>query len=259
MTRCSRPIRHGWRAFSIGLFALTVGACGDQNLFESLADDDATAAQIEAAKIAIDDGNFNEAIAILQGLCGTSTTAPTCDAETASLLASAFAGRAGVNVFDLIENSVDVGSGTTLSSLSTFSLLLSAPTPADKSDMHNAVEILAGLANPTANQNLQMAIYAMADAVVTVGVDLTNGFNPSTGFPNTVPPNGAAVEAVNATEGTLLQVADDLDLALDGLAGAGLENEDLRDDIELLEAEIDADDDGDVSGDEMQQFLANLS
>lgn len=254
--RATRRVFHGWW---VGLFAWALSACGDQNLFERLAEDDTTAAEVESAKIAIDDGNFTGAIAILQGLCGTSTSAPTCDAETASLLASAFAGRAGLNVFDLIENSVTIGSGSTLGSLSTFSTLLSAPTAGDKGDLHTAVDILAGLSNPTPNQYLQLAIYAMADAVVTVGVDLTDGFHPTTGHPNTVPPDAPAVQAVDATEGTLLQVATDLDRTLDGLAGAGLQNEDLRDDIEQLEREIDADNDGAVSADEMQQFLDGLS
>ncbi len=240
-----------------GLLAGALLACGDENLFESLADDNTTVAEVESAKIAIDNGNFTQAIATLQGLCGTSTTAPTCDAETASLLASAFAGRAGLNVFDLIENSVDVASGTTLSSLSTFSTLLFSPTADDKSDLHDAVDILENLLTPTANQDLQMAIYAMADAVVTVGVDLTGGFDPTTGLPNTIPPDAAAVQAVDDTEGTLLQVANDLDLAIQGLAGAGLENEDLRNDIEELEDLIDSDDSGTVEAAEMRAFLAN--
>jgi hypothetical protein len=245
--------------FCVGLLAVVLGACGDQNLFESFADDNTTVAEVESAKIAIDDGNYTRAIAILQGLCGTSTTAPTCDAETASLLASAFAGRAGMNVFDLIENSVDIGAGSTLSSLSTFSRLLLSPTPQDKSDLHAAVSILEGLSNPTANQNLQMAIYAMADAVVTVGVDLTNGFDGTTGLPNTIP-DLPTIQNAEAANQTLTDVANDLDLALEGLSDPELEleNEDLKNDIEDLEAAIDTNQDGTVSAAEMQSFLQNL-
>ena len=246
------------RVVSAGLLSVILGACGDQNLFDSLSNDNTTAAKVESAKIAIDDGKFTQAIGILQELCGTDVSAPACDAETASLLASAYAGRAGVNVFDLIENSGGVLSGMTTSSLSTFSTLLSAPTDDDKSDLHDAVTILEGLSNPTANQNLQMAIYAMADAVVTVGVDLTDGYNSSSGRPNTVPLTIQPIEAAEASEGTLSQVASDLELAIEGLDGAGLGNENLKNDIENLRDQIDQPPrDGVISSDEMLAFLQN--
>jgi hypothetical protein len=258
MTKRNRSSSRTSSVFWVGLFAAMLGACGDQNLFDGMADDNTTTAEVESAKIAIDNGDFDAAIAILQGLCGTNSSAPTCDGETAILLASAFAGRAGVNVFDLVENSVAAVSGSTLSSLSTFSTLLPLPSASDKSDLHNAVTILVSLSSPTANQNLQMAIYAMADAVVTVGVDLTDGFNSTTGFPNTVPPDAATVQVVDAAYGTLLQVANDLDLAIQGLDASGLGNEDLKNDIEALEDAIDTNQDGTVSAAEMQLFLQNL-
>jgi hypothetical protein len=246
------------RAFVVGALAAVVGACGDANLFDSMSNDDTTTAEVESARIAIDDGDFDAAIATLQSLCGTNTAAPTCDGETASLLSSAFAGRAGLNVFDLIENSVDAVSGSTLSSLSTFSTLLPLSSTRDKVDLHDAVDILASLSSRTANQNLQMAIYAMADAVVTVGVDLTGGFNSTTGFPNVVP-LVATIQNAQATNQTLTQVTTDLGLAIQGLDASGLGNEDLKSDIETLEAAIDADGNGDVSPTEMHSFLANLS
>ena len=243
----------GWAVLCAGLFGAALGACGDQNLFDSLSDDNTTAAKVESAKIAIDDGNFTQAISILQELCGTSTTAPTCDGETASLLASAFAGRAGVNVFDLIADSGGSLSGTTLASLSIFSLQFVAPTAGEKDDLHQSVEILANLANPTANQSLQMAVYAMADAVVTVGVDLTGGFDSDTGRPNTTPADAGVIQ-----NQTLSQVANDLALVLVGLDESGLGNEDLKDDILRLDEEIDQNQDGDVSAAEMYSFLVNL-
>jgi hypothetical protein len=258
MTKRKRFSCHAGRVFWAGLLAAILGGCGDQNLFDSAADDTSTTGEVEAAKIAIDNGDFDDALAILEGLCGTDTSSPSCDGETASLLSSAFAGRAGLNVFDLIENSVDAVSGSTLNSLSTFSTLLPVPSTRDKSDLHDAVEILASLSTRTANQNLQMAIYAMADAVVTVGVDLTGGFNSTTGFPNIIP-LVATIQNAEATNQTLTQVATDLDFAIQGLDASGLGNEDLRNDIEALEAAIDADGNGAVSAAEMNSFLAGLS
>jgi hypothetical protein len=102
-----------------------------------------------------------------------------------------------------------------------------------------------------------MAIYAMADAVVTVGVDLTNGFNSTTGRPNSVPLNPQAIDDVNTTSGTLGQVSNDLDLAIQGLDGSGLGNEDIRSDIEDLRRRLDPDLNNDVLSTEMHGFLAN--
>ncbi|MFZ5874996.1 MAG: hypothetical protein ACOYXU_01185 [Nitrospirota bacterium] len=257
MTTNNRTTRRASRVFWVGLLAAMLGACGDQNLFESMADDNSTTAEIESAKIAIDSGNFDDAIATLEGLCGTSPTAPTCDGETASLFASAYAGRAGVNVFDLIENSVNLTSGATLGSLATFSTLLPSPSTRDKSDLDDAVELLGSLAAPTANQNLQLSIYAMANAVVTVGVDLTGGFNGITGLPNVVP-DVTTIQNAQVTNQTLDEVASALDLAIQGLDASGLGTEDLKSDIEALETAIDADGNGVVSAAEMNSFLATL-
>ncbi|MEW6683667.1 MAG: hypothetical protein AB1451_12210 [Nitrospirota bacterium] len=253
MTKTNRSTRRVVSAFWVGLLAGALGACGDQNLFESLADGNTAEAKIESAKIAIDNGNYTEAIAILQGLCGTNPSAVTCDAETASLLASAYSGRAGLNVFDLIENSVNTTIGAT-NSFSSFSILMPSPSAGDVADLHAAVEILANLSNPTPNQYLQMAISAMADIVVTAGVELTNGFKPN-GRPNTVP-TLTEVQSAQSANGTVSQISDDLDLVVQGLAGVGLSNEDLTSDLAEIKTQLDGNNDSDVSDVELQAFLA---
>lgn len=243
-------------AMVAGVLATMLSACGEQNLFDGLSDQDTTAAKLEAAQIAVDSGDFTAAIASLETLCGTDSSAPTCDADTAALLGSAYAGRAGLNVFDLIAAVTNTASGTT-GSFSSFSTLLSAPTVNNKNDLHDAVALLASLSNPTPNQSLELALAAMADLVVTVGVDLTNGFDPTTGAPNTVP-NLVDVQNAETASGTVTQVSNDINLVVQGVAGSGLVNEDIINDINQVEDAIDTNQDGTVSAAELQAFLASL-
>jgi len=66
------------------LAVLTVG-CDDEDSFES---------NLEEAKIAIDDGNYDKAVSILTDLAQT--------AEVLDVLASAYAGQVGIDTFDIL-------------------------------------------------------------------------------------------------------------------------------------------------------------
>jgi hypothetical protein len=244
----------GWRLLVAGFVGATlVAGCGDSNLFEGLANDGTTQATVEGARVDIDNGNYTGAIAALQALCGTNLSAPTCDAQTASLLASAYSGRAGLDVLDLIQEATRTASGVT-SSFATFSALLPTLTESNKQDMHDAVTLLSGLISRTANQNLQMAVVAAADLIITVGVDLTSGFDATTGIP-TVIPTLAAVQQAETDNQTVTQVTNDLLLVTQGITGSGLAGEDLTNDITQIENALDADQSGTVSPDELQQYL----
>jgi hypothetical protein len=256
MTQTIRSMRYWMKVLFAGVLIGSLPACGDGNVFDSLSDHDTTAAKLEAARIAVDSGDFTVAIAALVTLCGADSSAPTCDADTAALLASAYAGRAGLNVFDLIAAVTNTTSGVT-GSFSSFSTLLPNPTANNKSDLHNAVTILSSLSTPTANQSLELAVVAMADIVVTIGVDLSGGFDTSTGVPNTVP-TLTDVQNAESASGTVTQVTNDLDLVVQGITGSGLADEDITDDINQVEDSIDTNQDGTVSASELQTFLAGL-
>ena len=246
----------GWSLLLAGFVGATlIAGCGNSNLFEGFANDGTTEATVEGARIDIDNGNYTAAIAALLALCGTNLSAPTCDRETASLLASAYSGRAGLDVLDLIQEATNTASGETRGSFATFSALLPALTESNKQDMHNAVTLLSGLTSRTANENLQMAVVAAADLIITVGVDLTNGFNTTTGAPNTSP-SLAAVQQAEASNGTVTQVTTDLSLMVQGVTGSGLAGEDLTNDITQIENDLDADQNGTVSDAELRAYLA---
>lgn len=76
--------------------SLGLSGCGDSNVFESMADDDTTAARQEKALDKINDGDFEAAIAILEDLDAD-------DPEVKRYLASAYAGKAGFDTLDLVE------------------------------------------------------------------------------------------------------------------------------------------------------------
>ncbi|HOJ13663.1 MAG TPA: hypothetical protein PLS81_09900 [Deltaproteobacteria bacterium] len=86
------------------VLALCAAGC-DSNVLGPVAKDDTREADIEEARMAIDDGDYDEAIAIL--LPHLSATDP--DARVAEPLASAYMGRAGLDVTYLIENIDDDG------------------------------------------------------------------------------------------------------------------------------------------------------
>lgn len=77
--------------------------CGDNNMLESVSDDSSKAADIEAAKMSLDDGNYQEAIDILEP--GYDESNP--DLEVTRILASAYMGKAGIDLTYILENAAD--------------------------------------------------------------------------------------------------------------------------------------------------------
>ncbi len=90
--------------FSLILLTLICAAllsgCGDSNMFESLADDTTTEAQVSNAVDALNSGDYNAAVAILEGM-------DTTDPEIKKYLASAYIGSTGFDTLKLIETMGD--------------------------------------------------------------------------------------------------------------------------------------------------------
>jgi hypothetical protein len=73
----------------------------DSNMLESIADDSSDAADIEEATIALNDGDYDEAISLLEGKFDPASP----DLEVGRILASAYMGKAGIDLTYIIENS----------------------------------------------------------------------------------------------------------------------------------------------------------
>lgn len=76
-----------------------MGGC-DSNTLGFLADDSGKQADIEEARIAVDNGSYDKAIRLLQDRYNPATPDP----EVAGILASAYMGRAGIDLTYILEN-----------------------------------------------------------------------------------------------------------------------------------------------------------
>ncbi len=84
---------------SLGIL-LCLAGCGS-NMLEALSDDSSHKAKFEEARMALDDGNYQEAIDIL----ASSYDASNPDPEAVRILASAYMGLAGIDLTYILENS----------------------------------------------------------------------------------------------------------------------------------------------------------
>ena len=89
-------------SFLVRILFLSLAGC-DGNVFDSVSNDSSDAADIEAAQMALNDGNYQEAIDILEP--GYDRANP--DPEAARILASAHMGKAGIDLTNILENAPD--------------------------------------------------------------------------------------------------------------------------------------------------------
>src|SRR3972149_6447761 len=174
------------KLFIVWVFtSMFFAGCGG-NLFEGLSDSDSDAAQKEEAKIALDKGDYSEAVSLLEELCGTDIPL-TCDEETQADLASAYiASATNLDVLQLIDAAENAAAGESFTTLSTLlpidEINACVATPSSctmHTDMDKAIAILDNLLpdtvpeEPTSVQKnlyLQLATAAAVDIVVTVGL-----------------------------------------------------------------------------------------
>lgn len=213
-----------WIGFLLGTGLFLGGAegqgCGGESVFESMADDGTDEAKLEKARIALDEGAFADAVELLEDLCGTDVTAPTCESEIVSLYASAFAGRAGLDVFDLIQEAADQPATSGPTSYTLFSKHFSSPDSADVSDMSAAVSLLTSISSRTPDQGLQLAVVSTVDLVVFLG-SLTGGYDPTTGKPITPP------SVSDITPGAVSRVLNDVGGMDTGLTEANIADQNI--------------------------------
>ena len=233
----------------LGFTSVLFAGCGG-NLFEGLSDSDSDAAKTEEAKIALDKGDYTEAVSLLEELCGTDTSNLTCDEETQADLASAYIASATdldvLRLIDAAENAATDESFTTLSTLlpiDKINACVATPSPCTmQTDMDKAIAILNNLlpdpvpADPTdvqKSQYLQLATASAVDIVLTVGL-VSDGLDPDTGLPNDTP--------TEVTDADLTGVSENLGNIVLGLEGAGILDTGISEDIETIQTEISADD-----------------
>ncbi len=211
---------------------------------------DTREAKIEDAKIAIDNKDFSQAIAILRDGSFDLKNDP----EAASLLASAHMGRAGLDVINLVTEASTAATSGATGTFTEFSKLFSSDPAVLKErqkDTKAAVDLLSGLPAKTPAQNLQLAIVASADIIITIGAELTGGFK-SDGRPNSIPPS------TDITPAIVERVANDVIFMADGIVGSGIADQELRSDITIIKTEL-ADPSGTVTPTSLLNYLNKIN
>ncbi len=247
--------RHLFTLFlSALLLCLVSMGCGDSNIFEDMANDNTREAKLEEAQIALDKADYTKAIEIFLDLCGLDPANPTsnfdnrtCDNSTISLLASAYMGKAGIDLINIIENT-DNSTGQQ----DVFAAFSGILIKENEEDLGNAVALLSSLQGRTEEEDLQMAVAAAADTVLTImnipGLELNQEGIPTT-LPVTSEINAAATEITDS---------NDISLIIDGVAGSGITDENLTQGIDTLQTSISGTDTA-VTPEELENFLCSLN
>lgn len=117
--------------------ALVLAACGN-NSFSGIADKNSDAAQKEDAQIAINKGDYSTAIGIMDTKCPNKTCSNKADAQQ---YATAYMGKAGLDVLTVAKNADTKGSGGS-SDFAVISKGIPSPTAANLDDIASAILIL---------------------------------------------------------------------------------------------------------------------
>lgn len=140
------------------LLALTLTAgCADKTSHEAL---------LEQASMAIDKADYASAVAILEGLCPDETA---CSDEVLALLAQARMGLSGVDTFSLLTAFDTGGAGSTFV-FNTLDAMFGTGgvTLDDVTRLQDAITSLQNVDQPTAADNLDLALAAAAHLVASI-------------------------------------------------------------------------------------------
>lgn len=237
----------------IGLVLIAVvvmgadGGCGQSNLFEGFQDSDDPAVQLENARVAIDEGDYAEAISWLERLCGTDPAAPTCDEATAALLASAHMGLAGFNAFDLLAQVEALDSTDPSALYDAFAALID---PAALADLDVAIILLDGIAR-SAEEDL---LLAMASAAHLVGSVLAAADPDGDGVYTRFDVDATLTATVEADMSRLITSAGAVEAAT-GILNITDELQAFQDSIEDADGSVLTPNDGTIEQAELQAFV----
>lgn len=229
-----------------GLLTLALGAallgCGDGNLFGGLSDDSSDQGRLERGVEAINEGDWDTAIALLEGL-------DLGDPEVRKYLASAYVGRAGFDTLELVDRIVtaqDAGSSGSVLYGAAVELfgdadgdgrISSDDLRAKEADVNRAVELLAaGGGAPAPEDSFQAGLYASLHAVILVA--------------DVIDQPDVSLNAVAGLEDAAVDAAV-TDESFDGVQGA------LERDLELVSAAVESFGDNDV-GQDFDAFLTSM-
>lgn len=153
------------------LFGAALSGC---NAFESMADKNSREARLEAARIAMDQGDYATAVGLLDALHASYPA----DADISRTRAAALAGRSGLDLMGLVVQAAAAADNASLSTID--QLIKTLPNPVDNAhiaDARAAVDAWTELAS-TPNDYYSLALAQATLGLLTLDKDLVN---PGTG------------------------------------------------------------------------------
>lgn len=276
------PQRTGLRGWCVILFsALFIFAGCSGNVFEGVSDDDSDDAKLEEARMALDDGEYNQAARILEALLDWDLNDPqdTPEADTQALayLGHAYAGLAGLDTLDLLDIIDELDKNGDSGSIDMAGLVLgdeegdvtAGEAAAKLANLNTAIrsieEIEDQFGSLTDDEAVQRGVLAVArTAMVLAQVVLSDQGSQSvrltedgidalyTGTPDL---DG------DVSDTQLGYLSDDIEaiqeaiLALDGI---GSDN-DLSENFDEFEQDLNSDGGTNITIDEVEQYLGSLA
>jgi hypothetical protein len=259
--------------FAFIIFALT---CCDSNTFEFIADDNSREARIEEALIAMDDGAYARARAILLALKADFPN----DGIIAGYLSNALAGLAGLDTLNLLEtiDQLDASGDIDMVGLvlgDTNGILTTDEITNKLTDLGNAIDALTDLGeeNLTDDQKVQLGLLSLNHAALTIADILAD----ETGETEITLTDAGITDLFNNNTAELSDLSDATDIAnklsgltddINNIAGSvdaiativgGGSGNDLSDSFSQFKNDVDADLDNAVSETELENFIQNIS
>ena len=253
----------------LGVLILTMGliGCENNNILNDLGDDGSKEARTEEALQALDDGDYNEAIGILQDL----TSDYPDDGRLWQYLSTGYSGRAGLDTIHLLEVMDELDDDDT-GSIDMIGLVLGddagnmtrTETNLKSSDVDLSILALDEILNPDDDQTILKGLMGIADLALTMALiiydndELLNDLDlTEEGLSEWWENSGMDLTVDDETLSDLSEDILDISEAVDVLALIS-DNNELGDNFDSFQQDIDQNGDGYVTELELETYLNNL-
>jgi len=268
--RAGQKIRSEHLRLLLGLLILTalLAGCENSNIFSDLADKSSLEARTEAALMALDDGDYQTAISILEDLVAEFPNDPLLW----QYLSNAHSGSAGLDTLNLLQVLDDLETMDESGSIDMIGLVLgdnsgelTAAEIADKLlDIDTAIDSLDNIANPDDDQTILRGLLG----VTRIGITMAQIVSQDTGQDPIELTEDGISGLYGGTPDFSQEVTWAIETALsDDLAAIGAavvildqlsDTNDLSDDFDLFEADIDQDNDDNIDAGDLQNYVGAL-
>ena len=254
----------------LGILILTMGlvGCENNNILNDLGDDGSKEARTEEALQALDDGDYSEAIGILQDL----TSDYPDDGKLWQYLSTGYSGRAGLDTINLLEVMDELEDNDDSGSIDMIGRVLGddagnltdAQLTSKSADIDLGIDALYNIINPDNNQDILKGLMGIADMaltmarIVSLDQDL-DGLTLTEAYFESLYTDPAELDDV-VTDDMLADLGEDIANIEDALQALDLisADNDLGDDFEQFQNDFDQNGDGDITVEELETYLNNL-